>query len=80
MKGLTSTVWTGAGCKVEVYRGTSLTRKHLPVGPTVGLFLGPYDSPGGGAFSYERGTPVESQDWAESCAEMASDRTPDALS
>ena len=26
--------------------------------PTVGLCLGPYDSPRGVAFSYERGTPV----------------------
>ena len=29
--------------------------------PTVGLFLGPYVGPGGGAVSDERGTSVEAQ-------------------
>ena len=29
-----------------------------PYDPTVGLFLGPYCGPGGGAVSCERGTPV----------------------
>ena len=35
-------------CGVKGYRGTSLIRSHLPVGPTVGLYLGPYGGPGWG--------------------------------
>ena len=39
------------------YRGTSLIKNAFPQDPTVGLCIGPYDSPGGGSFSHERGTP-----------------------
>ena len=44
----------------RAYRGTSLVRKPLPLRPSVGLCLGPYGDPRGGAVSYERGTPVGS--------------------
>ena len=40
------------------YRGTSLIRKATPEDPILGLRLGPYGGPMGGAVSYERGTPV----------------------
>ena len=33
-------------------------KQRPPKDPTVDLCLGPYQSPGGGAVSYERGTPV----------------------
>jgi len=38
--------------------GTSFTSKHNPQGQNIGPGLGPYDSPRGWAFSYERGNPV----------------------
>ena len=42
-----------------MYRGTWPIRKRLPLGPLGLLCLGLYGGPrGGGAFSYERGTPV----------------------
>ena len=43
---------------LSTYRGTSLIRKRPPLGPTVGLCLGPYGGPMGWEFSYERGTPA----------------------
>ena len=48
----------GAGrevlCKLwPTFRGTSLKRNHHPVGPYVGLCLGPYGGPMGVAVSYE---------------------------
>ena len=44
------------GTKTSNYRGTSLTRKHPPLGP----YRRPMPRvPGGRAFSYERGSPVE---------------------
>jgi hypothetical protein len=42
----------------EPYRGTSLTRYRLPLGPKSGICIGSYGAPRGGAVSYERGTPV----------------------
>ena len=44
-------------------RGTSLIRKQTPYDPKVGLCLGPYDSPSGGAVSYERGAPHHAEGW-----------------
>jgi hypothetical protein len=41
-----------------MYRGTSLIRSCAPQDPSVGLYLGPYSGPGGGAVSYERDIPV----------------------
>ena len=45
---------------VFCYGGTSLIRNRLPLGTYSSMSLGPYDGPrgGGGAISYERGTPV----------------------
>jgi len=44
---------------VCVYRGSSLMRNTTLLGPSLGLYLGSYGGPrGGGAVSYERGTPV----------------------
>ena len=40
------------------YMGTSLIRKRLLLGPTVGLSLGSCADPRGVGVSYERGTPV----------------------
>ena len=40
------------------YRGTSLWRNQAPLGPYNRTMPGPYNSPRGGAFSYEPGTPV----------------------
>ena len=42
-----------------LYRDTSLIENAFPEDPTVGLCPGPFGGPRrGGAFSYERGTPV----------------------
>ena len=38
--------------------GTATSGSAPQNGPTVGLCPGPYGGPGGGAVSYERGTPV----------------------
>ena len=43
---------------LATYRGTSLIRTASSLDPTVGLCLGPYGGPRGGAISYKRGTPV----------------------
>ena len=51
------------------YRGTSLIRKRTPLGPyrrPVPRVLG--ESWGGGAFSYERGTPVHILTRSRECA------------
>jgi hypothetical protein len=41
----------GGAFQEELYRGTSLLKNRAPLGPTVGLCLGPYGSPiGGGLF------------------------------
>ena len=46
-------------CNV-IYGGTSLIRNRPPpYDSTVGLCLGPYGGPGGGAFSDKQGTPVQ---------------------
>jgi len=39
------------------YRGTCLMRNSPPLGPEVGLYLGPYGGPREVGVSYERGTP-----------------------
>ena len=38
---------------------------EVPLDSTVGLGLGPYDSPRGGACSYGRGTPVGHTGWTQ---------------
>ena len=57
----TPRLWTCRTCRIDSsspYRGTSLIINSAPLHPTVGLCLGPYGGPRGGAVSYERGTPV----------------------
>jgi len=48
-------------CSTQLFRGTSLKRKRLALGPYGRLCLGLYDGPSGGAVSCERGTPVGSR-------------------
>ena len=44
---------------MSTYKGTSLMRKRRPLeDPTVGICVGPYGDPRGGAISDERGIPV----------------------
>jgi len=63
-------------CRYSIgYRGTSLIRNSAALeDPTVGLCPEPYVGPRGGAFSYERGTPVThvSHDGAGAAGDRAS--------
>ena len=67
-------------CRYSIgYRGTSLMRNSAALeDPTVGLCPEPYVGPRGGAFSYERGTPVThvSHDGAGATGDRASLSTP----